>query len=281
MKKIISKNTISPYFFIGAFITAFAIMFAINFVLPIRKVFLIPFYNIQQRSWVWFELIICALASYFILKTRKFTPSDLVISVILAVTVKYTGYRDVSAISTIVCYYSACQIFREYNQQNKYFNISAQNFIKSLFFGALLAVPFAAINNLAIYMTNHQLMSFNMSNIWKSAFSALSPGISEEIIFHFFLLAFITYIFKGNIPKNKATIFLVYFLCVVPHCLIHLPVVFTQNFTFGIFILLFTSLLFGTPMVWLVKNKNLQTAIAFHWMVDFIRFIFVIYNNSL
>ena len=120
-----------------------------------------------------------------------------------------------------------------------------------------------------------------MSNVLDGALKALAPGISEECIWHFFLLAFVSDLFRGNIPKDKLTQFLTYFICVVPHCLIHVPIILTQNFVFGIINILFISLLFGTPMVWLIKNKNLETAIGFHWAVDFIRFIFVVWNNTL
>ncbi len=260
---------------------AFAVMFTVNFFVPIQQIVFIKFYNIQVRSWTWCELIICTLAIYYILKLKRFTLLDLLVGIALGITVKYTGYNYVSAVSTMVCYYSACQIFRKYKQESKYFEIDIKTFIKSLLLGVLFAIPFAVVNNLAIYMVNHQSLSFEISNALRGAFSALSPGISEEIIFHFFLLAFATYVFKGDIPKDKATIFFVYFMCVVPHCLIHLPVIFTQDFSFGIMNLLFTSLLFGTPMVWFVKNKNLQMAIAFHWAIDFTRFIFVVWNNSL
>jgi hypothetical protein len=35
-----------------------------------------------------------------------------------------------------------------------------------------------------------------------------------------------------------------------------------------------TSLLFGLPMAVLLIKKNLEAAIAFHWLIDFARFLF-------
>lgn len=35
-----------------------------------------------------------------------------------------------------------------------------------------------------------------------------------------------------------------------------------------------TSLLFGLPMALLQLRRNLETAIAFHWFIDWIRFLF-------
>ena len=42
----------------------------------------------------------------------------------------------------------------------------------------------------------------------------------------------------------------------------------------GIFMLAATSLLFGLPMPFLQIKKNLEAAIAFHWWIDFMRFLF-------
>jgi len=35
-----------------------------------------------------------------------------------------------------------------------------------------------------------------------------------------------------------------------------------------------TGLLFGLPMAVLQIKKNLESAIAFHWLIDFARFLF-------
>ncbi len=280
VKKIQLQKNFKPYLCISIFLAIFFIMFSVNFILPIEKTLTMAFRNITDRAWAWCEILISLIAFYYILKIRKFTFLDFVISIFLGIMVKYTGYSHISAFATIMCYYSACQIFRTYSKQ-ECFDLSSQNIIKSFFTGALISIPFAIINNLAIYIVNRTPISFNVTNIIRSAWSALSPAISEECIFHFFLLAFFQYLFKGTFPKDKLTTFLLYFVCVVPHCLIHIPVIFTQNFEFGIVNLLFTALLFGTPMVWLIKNKNLETAIGFHWAIDFIRFAFVFWNNTL
>jgi membrane protease YdiL (CAAX protease family) len=63
-------------------------------------------------------------------------------------------------------------------------------------------------------------------------------------------------------------------LAVVPHSLNHLPDLFLENATMGFAMLVATSLLFGLPMALLQIKKNLETAIAFHWLIDFMRFLF-------
>ncbi len=272
------ERNLKPYLMIMAAFVVFAGMFAFNFILPSEKSLLFDFYNINNRVWHWCELLICVSAVYYIFKIRKLSLRDLSTAVVLGTTVYFAnsvGYGYISAVVTAVAYYSACQIFRFYSQQNKTFNIGFKKILKSFGLGVLYAIPFAVINNLAIYFSNGQTYPLKISRIIPCAWSALAPGISEEIIFHFFLLAFATALFKGKIDEKKSTKILVYFLLVVPHCLIHLPTIFIENPSMALFILAFTSILFGFPMAWLVKNKNLQTAIVFHWFIDFIRFLFV------
>ena len=79
----------------------------------------------------------------------------------------------------------------------------------------------------------------------------------------------------GNMLKNKIAVLLTYMLIIVPHGLIHLPLIFTQNSIGALLKFTIISMFFNIPIVWVVRNKNLQTAIAFHWFVDVIRILFI------
>ena len=277
--RAIKKQSI-PCLKIIAFLAVFSLIYAINFVLPLEKS-LLPFFNIDNRAWHWCEFLILGLAIFYIFKIKNLAFKDVSISIVLGLIVYFSqsniGYGYISSIVTTVCYYSACQILRLYSQQDKFFDLGVKNTAKSFFKGVLYAIPFALINILAIYFTyaNQQIYNFEMLNIIPQAKNALAPGISEEIIWHFFLLAFVVDLFGGSIPKNKLALSLTYILTVIPHCLIHLPTVFVENPIMAVLQLIFISVLFGFPMVWLVKNKNLQTSIGFHWAVDFLRFLFL------
>ena len=280
MEKAIFRKDYKPYLYIGAFLAVFAIMFAVNFILPIQKTILVYHFNsINARIYHWSILLICSIAIYYIFKVRKFNLLDLIFAMAFGCLAFHAGWNGyITSITTALCYYSACQIFRKYKQENKYFSVSVKALIKSLLLGVVLAVPFSVINNLAILFSgNSGFKEFNISNVIPSALHALSPGTSEEIIWHFFLLAFVTQVFRGDIPKNKTTTFLIYFLCVVPHTLLHLPSTFVNNPMGAIVPFLFMSLLFGLPMTWLVRNRNLQTSMAFHWFIDFARFLFTFF----
>ena len=263
-----AKKSITAYWKITICLIVFFISYAVNFILPFEKT-LFNFRDITERMWLWCETLISGLAIFYIFKIKKFSPKDLIVSIILGI-MSSTYYSYISGICTTICYYSACQIFRKYSQQDKYFDLGAKNTLKSLLWGIVYAVPFAIANNLGMFFGN-----VRVTNIVAAFLYALSPGISEEVIFHFFLIALVNIIFRGNIPKNKFGILLTYILTIVPHSLIHLPLNFIQNPIGALLQFAITSVVFSIPMVWLVRNKNLQTAIAFHWFVDFIRILFI------
>jgi hypothetical protein len=63
-------------------------------------------------------------------------------------------------------------------------------------------------------------------------------------------------------------------MAVVPHSLLHLPDLFLDNPLMAVAMLVATSLLFGLPMALLQVKRSFETAVAFHWFIDFIRFWF-------
>ncbi len=271
----IKKQSV-PYIKIIAFLAVFLLLYAINFVLPLEKSFLhLHYRNISHRMWSWYEILIAGLALH-IFTIKKVNLKDLIISIILGLITSLYFYDDmpgilmgiIPGVATAVCFYSGCQIFRRYSQQNKFFDLGTKDTIKSLLLGALYAIPFAIFRNLAMGNIHYT------GGIISASLVALVPGIYEEVVFHFFLLAFVTYLFEGNIPQNKLALSLTYILAIVPHSLIRLPLILTQNPLEAVWEFTITSLLCGLPMLWLVKNKNLQTSIGFHWSIDFIRMLF-------
>lgn len=119
MEKTISQKNYNPYLCILGFLAAFITMFTLNFILPVKSIILINhFGDITARVTNWCYLLVCILASYYILKIGKFTLLDLIVGIILGCIGWYVGYNGyISSITVFVCYYSACQIFRKYKQE--------------------------------------------------------------------------------------------------------------------------------------------------------------------
>ena len=63
-------------------------------------------------------------------------------------------------------------------------------------------------------------------------------------------------------------------MAVIPHSLLHLPDLFLDNPLMAAAMLVVTSLLFGLPMALLQVKRSFETAVIFHWLIDFIRFWF-------
>jgi hypothetical protein len=139
-----------------------------------------------------------------------------------------------------------------------------------LLFGIVVSVPLAVMNNLYFYMTSG---APQFQNVFRSGFAALSPAISEESIFRFFVLAFCLAMLKSS-EHQRLAVATAIFLAVVPHSLNHLPDLFLTNAPMGLLLLAVTSLLFGLPMALLQLKRNFETAVAFHWFIDFARFLF-------
>lgn len=263
---------------IFGFIAIFSALFALNFFLSINSFLGFGLNKLSHRIGCWMEILVASIAVYYVLKFRKFNLLDLCVAVLLGIVVKFAGsFGYISAFSTTLAYYSGCQIFRFYNLQDKFFNLNLKKTFIAFGVGSLAAIPFAIINNLAISQTGvfgETGAPKDVLVIFKAALNALPPGINEEVIWRFFLSAFVLAVFRGKVPKNKSTNLLIYFLLVVPHCIMHLPDMFIQNKLMALYSFVFMAVLFGKPMAWIFRNRNLQTVSAFHWCIDFIRFCF-------
>lgn len=92
---------------------------------------------------------------------------------------------------------------------------------------------------------------------------ALQPDISEEVVFRFFLHAFVLNAFKGEIPKTEFDSILTYVLLILPHSFMHYPPLdFINTPSSTTLNLVYMSCVFGFPAVWLLKYKTLYSSIT-------------------
>ena len=259
-------------------ITAFAIsylgLYAINFWIPLAQT------NYTTRIWDWSLTALTLVAlSVVAAKRRNLETGTLLLGLVLAAISAYSYSLDVPSLwgslreglAVWVCLLGGVALFRDLKTQVvPAFQPPLANIGRSLLFGVAVALPLAAVNNLYFYLNAGEV---RFTSVFYSAFEALSPAIHEEIVFRFFVLALSLSLLKG-IGTPFLRMFTAVFLAVVPHSLNHLPDLFMQNPLMGFAMLAATSLLFGLPMAWLQIRRNLETAIAFHWLIDFIRFLF-------
>ena len=124
--------------------------------------------------------------------------------------------------------------------------------MRSLGIGTLFALPLALVNNLYFYLQDG---GPRFQNVLLSAFEALSPGIHEEAVYRYFVLAICLALLKDS-PHRRWVWTTAIALAVIPHSLLHLPDLFLQNPAMGVVMLVATPLLFGLPMALLQVKRS-------------------------
>ena len=92
-------------------------------------------------------------------------------------------------------------------------------------------------------------------------------GVTEEVIYRFFLYAICIYFIKDKELTRLENI-LIYLIMIIPHLLIH----YTVD-TMEILPMIVLSILFGLPFAMIQRKQDLISAIGAHTIVDLIRFI--------
>jgi hypothetical protein len=261
---------------IGVFLVAltYVFLYGMNLWLPLA------WSNYTSRIWDWTQTTLTLVAlAVVIMKRQNLSVGLLLLGLILgAISAFSHSLHDPDiwgslkvGLGVLLCLSGGAAIFRNLRQQVVLtFQGSWVQIGHSLLIGTSLAIPLAAFNNFYFYMNSG---SIQFTNWFYSAIEALSPGIHEEIIFRFFILALVYDLLKEMPPSRWITVAAVV-LAVVPHSLNHLPDLFLQNPVMVLVLLVATSLLFGLPMAMLQIRRNLGSAIAFHWFIDFARFLF-------
>lgn len=259
---------------VAAIALSYAALYAANLILPLGNT------NHMTRIWDWSQMALAAAAAVvLILKRRNLTLAAALTGLALAAVSGLShAQHDPSPLwsalegaAVWLCFMAGTTLFHDLAAGAvRALRPPLAAIGRSLIFGALVALPLAVLNNLYFYLNAGGV---RFQNVFASAFEALSPAIHEEIIFRFFVLALCLYLLRDNPSRRWVTVAAVA-LAVVPHSLNHLPDLFLQNPPMGLAMLAATSLLFGLPMALLQLRRNLETAIAFHWLIDFVRFLF-------
>ncbi|WP_423224983.1 type II CAAX prenyl endopeptidase Rce1 family protein [Candidatus Amarolinea aalborgensis] len=259
---------------VAAIALIYAALYASNLILPLGNT------NHMTRIWDWSQMALAATAGIvLILKRRNLTLAAALTGLALAAVSGLSHaqhdpsplWSGLEGAAVWLCFTGGTALFRDLAAGAvPAFRPPLAAIGRSLAFGALVALPLAALNNLYFYL-NAGAVRFQ--NVFASAFEALSPATHEEIIFRFFVLALCLYLLRAS-PSRRWVTAAAVALAVVPHSLNHLPDLFLQNPPMGLAMLAATSLLFGLPMALLQLRRNLETAIAFHWLIDFVRFLF-------
>ncbi len=112
--------------------------------------------------------------------------------------------------------------------------------------------------------------AFSWQNPIIAAMSALQPGLVEEVVYRFTFLGMVWWFLRDSFPRRA--VLLASFFSVVVHSYAHLDDLFVNNPIFAVVYGAALGIIFGLPMVVLAVRRDLESAIGFHWMQDFVRF---------
>lgn len=265
---------------LGGFGLVYIFLFALNLILPLGDGLIFNYNSYAMRLWTWSEWSLAGAALAVIaFKWRNLSLKPVGAALVLSLAsasgifIRYQSLVDTTQKAAIVflTFLGGAALFAEIKELRvRAVEGKPVIVVRAVLFGMLVAIPLSAVNNLYFYLSSQTL---HFRNIFYSAGMALSPGVSEEVVYRYFVMALVVWLLRGA-ASQRATVILALVLSVVPHSLNHLPDLFLQNPVMGIVMLAATSLLFGLPMAWLQMKQSLETAVGFHWLVDFVRFWF-------
>jgi hypothetical protein len=252
----------------------FVVLYLVNYIVPLTNT------NYTTRIWDWTELALTAVAlgvlafQWRAIRTRTiWLGGALGMLSGLSYLVDDSSLRGgvTEGIAVLVTFMAGTVLFQNLKRHAiGAFRPPWTAMARHVSFGILFGIPLAALNNLFFYLQNG---APRFHNIFVSAAEALSPGIHEEAVFRYFILA-ICFSLLQESPRPRLVMIAAIALAVVPHSLLHLPDLFLENPVMAVAMLVATSLLFGLPMALLQIKRSFESAVAFHWFIDFVRFWF-------
>ncbi len=105
----------------------------------------------------------------------------------------------------------------------------------------------------------------------RSALAALGPSVSEEAVFRFFLTNVIAGVLAGAYGKRE-TLVLAVGIAATFHGFLHVGPLLGHSAAESLMNGARLTLLFGVPLGVVAARMGLVSAIAFHWVIDFVRF---------
>lgn len=139
----------------------------------------------------------------------------------------------------------------------------------SLVIGLAIGAPLAILNIFALQFTQGQPIT------WQSPFAALSdafqPAIVEEVVYRFAFLGLMWMLIRRSMPQSAD--WLAGLLALFVHNFMHFDDLWLQAPLTALGTGLVMALIWGLPPTILALRRDLESAIAFHWIQDAARFL--------
>jgi hypothetical protein len=139
----------------------------------------------------------------------------------------------------------------------------------SLLWGLGTGAPLAVLNVYALQLTQGQ--GINWQNPLAALLDALQPAIVEEAIYRFAFLGLLWLALRNSLPDQAALFSGL--LALLVHNFVHFDDLFLQAPLVALGMGLVMAIVWGIPETVLALRRDIDSAIAFHWIQDAARFL--------
>lgn len=141
--------------------------------------------------------------------------------------------------------------------------------LRSILFGLGVGLPLAVLNVLALQITQGHGI------VWQrplaALFDALQPGIVEEVIYRFALWGLLWLALRESLPAQSVS--LSGLIAMLVHTYAHFDALLIQAPFVALGMGLVLAVVWGLPAYFLALRSGLESAMAFHWLQDAVRFL--------
>lgn len=211
------------------------------------------------------------MASIPFLKFQDYTKKDWIIAGLLGILsmgIPWPVHTTsiINGACVFITYLASKTLYGEYDTRMELFNATnVLEFLEDLKWMLIVSVPYVAF----IVITNATPIRFNLQ--LHMIIRALGAGVSEEIIFRFFLFSVIVRVSKGVVESK----FLAILILVLPHAIFH----YVEIGVYHGLLLVFTSginlLYIAIPITLLALKRNVFTAIGAHLLINLFLNVFL------
>ncbi len=144
-----------------------------------------------------------------------------------------------------------------------------REYASSLALGLAVGAPLAVLNVFALQLTRGRPIDWQ--NPLAAFLDALQPGIVEEVIYRFAFLGLLWLALRKPLPNQAA--WLAGLLAMLAHNFMHFDDLFLQAPLMALGLGAIMAILWGLPPTILALRRDIESAIAFHWVQDASRFL--------
>lgn len=230
------------------------------------------------RPWNWSEYLIGAVSlGILAFRWRQVTGRVVMLSVVFAALVGVSAYSrtnfDTAAIQAVITMLALGAGFallpKDRRVQIAALDQSPRAVVQPVVLGVVLGLP-ASVANVAYFALTGA--SLDWQNPLTSALWSLQPSVYEEIAFRFLIINLCVFLLEGRLSRS-AVRNVALFMAVVPHAILHYTEMLVYDTGMAVLMIAIISLIFGLPAAYLQWRRNLESAMGYHWITDFLRFL--------